>query len=374
MGGIETYLQTLCAELSSQAEVSLLVASDGRMNSTELIEGVSVRRAATMCHFAGAPICPSIVRDVARSQADIVHIHLPNPIGILAGLAVRPSARLVVTYHSDIVRQRILGMASEPVLRWMLNRCDAIMATSQNYVASSPVLREYRDRCSVVPYGIQPLRLGGNSTEFEHGIRSAYGTRIVLAVGRVVYYKGFEFLVRAMAKVNGHLLLVGEGPLRHSLEAEARVAGVSDRVHFLGNIPNSELMPCYRASQVFALPSIARSEAFGIVQLEAMACGRPVVNTQLESGVPFVSIDGVTGFTIPPKDSNALAAALTRLLDDPALCARFGEAGRRRVEQEFTAERMASKTLEVYRSVLGNRSITGVLASIIPIDQTESDC
>jgi glycosyltransferase involved in cell wall biosynthesis len=374
IGGIETHLETLCAELSPLLDVSLLVAADRRVASREFLQGLPVHRAATMCHVAGAPICPSIIRDVARSDADIIHIHLPNPIGMLAGLAARPTARLVATYHSDIVRQRILGRAMEPLLLRMLKRCDAIVATSHNYMASSPVLRRYRDRCRLVPYGIHLQRLGSSSTEMERRIRSAYGTRIVLAVGRLVYYKGFEFLIRAISKIRGHLLLAGDGPLRQALEEEARAAGVAERVHFLGAIQNSELLSYYQASQVFALPSIARSEAFGIVQLEAMACGRPVVNTQLESGVPFVSIDGVTGFTVPPKDSDALAAALNRLLDDPALCARFGEAGRRRVEHEFTAERMARRTIEVYRSVLGTPSLATVGTSTISIDQTGSGC
>jgi len=189
----------------------------------------------------------------------------------------------------------------------------------------------------------------------ERTIQAKYGTRIVLAVGRLVYYKGFEFLVRAMAKVHGHLLIVGDGPLRRALQDEAQITGVSDRVHFLGEIQNSGLLPYYRASQVFVLPSIARSEAFGIVQLEAMACGKPVVNTRVDSGVPFVSIDGVTGFTVPPRNSDALTSAINRLLNDPELCARFGEAGKRRVEAEFTAPLMARRTLDIYENVTGSQ-------------------
>ena len=135
---------------------------------------------------------------------------------------------------------------------------------------------------------------------------------------------------------------------------------MADRVHFLGELQNSGLLPYYRASQVFALPSVARSEAFGIVQLEAMACGKPVVNTCLDSGVPFVSVDGVTGFTVPPRDSDALASAINRLLDDPGLCERFGEAGKRRVEVEFTARMMARRTLDVYRTITNTKVDTAV--------------
>src|SRR5208282_387744 len=174
----------------------------------------------------------------------------------------------------------------------------------------------------------------------------------------------FEYLIRAMAKVNGELIIIGDGPLRGFLENEAQAIGVRSRVHFLGEVQNTQLSAYYHASDVFVLPSVARSEAFGIVQLEAMACGKPVVNTQLDSGVPYVSLDGETGFTVEPRDSNALAVAISTLLDEHALRARFGAAARRRVEKEFNAELMARRTLDVYQEVMeGTTSALGRAAS-----------
>ena len=213
------------------------------------------------------------------------------------------------------------------------------------------MLNERRRLCRVIPLGIR-------AGDFEHPdaarvaeVRRRYGERIVLGVGRLIYYKGFENLVRAMADVRATALVAGEGPLGGALAAAAARLGVADRVVLLGRVNDADLKACYHACDVFALPSVERSEAFGIVQLEAMACGKPVVNTWIDSAVPHVSLDGLTGLTVPPGDPAALAAALNALLDDPARRAVMGTAGRQRVCEEFSADLMARRTLEVYREI-----------------------
>jgi glycosyltransferase involved in cell wall biosynthesis len=300
---------------------------------------------------AAASFNPGMARAIRRARADVVHFHHPNPTGIVSHLASGWRGPLVVTYHSDIVRQKVLGAVLSPLIDRFLSRASAILATSPQYLASSPVLRRHAARCRVLPFGIA----AGEMREVDPGevaaIRARYGERIVFAAGRLVYYKGFEHLVRAMRAVDAHLLVAGDGPLRRALEREAAEAGVAERVTLLGAVP--DVRPYYHAADVFALPSVARSEAYGIVQMEAMACGVPVVNTALDTGVPFVSPDGVTGLTVPPADADALASALTRLLDDPALRARFGAAGRARVEGELSADRMVERTLAVYRECVG---------------------
>jgi rhamnosyl/mannosyltransferase len=185
-----------------------------------------------------------------------------------------------------------------------------------------------------------------------------YGDRLILAVGRLVYYKGFENLIAAMRDVNARLLLAGDGPLREKLQRLASESGAGGKVVFLGEIQNDEIAPYYHAASVFVLPSVARSEAFGIVQIEAMAAGKPVVNTCLDSGVPFVSLDQVTGLSVPPGDTCALAAAINRLLDDDALRSRFGDAARARAESEFSVEIMKGRILSLYRQVLGNQAVS----------------
>ena len=349
-GGMETHLQALCGELKQTINVEVLVANGARETSEEVINGVRVSRLGTFLNFGAAPVCPEMAGRVRQSKADIVHLHWPNPTAVLAYLASGHRGKLVFTYHSDIIRQRLLRKPFWPILRQALKRASAIIAASPNYVQTSPILQKFRERCRVIPFGLS-LEQFDHPCEIEVArIRKQYGPRIVLGVGRLVYYKGFQYLIRAMREVEGHLLIVGNGPLLEELEREARAAGVRNRVTFLTD--TQDVRPFYQAADVFALPSIARSEAFGIVQLEAMACGKPVVNTKLDSGVPFVSPHGITGLTVSPADAGALAGAINTLLDDTALSARYGRAARARVEQEFNLELMTRRTLQVYEEVM----------------------
>jgi rhamnosyl/mannosyltransferase len=348
---MESHLQALCNELKRSIGVEIIVANDDRKTKIETLEDLKVTRVGTLVNFSAAPVCPSMVRAIRDTDADIVHIHLPNPTATLAYIASRHPGRLVVTYHSDIIRQKMLGMAYWPILRHTLDRAFAIIVGSPNYVATSHVLNNYKEKCRVVPFGIGFHKFQEQNSDEVARIRKRFGTRIVLGVGRLVYYKGFEFLIRAMKNVDGHLLIIGDGPLRGELEREAQLHGLADRVTFVSDA--KDVRPFYQAADVFALPSIARSEAFGIVQLEAMACGVPVVNTALDSGVTFVSQHDLTGLTVRPEDAPALGAAITSLLDDPSLRAKLGAAGRQRVEQEFSLEVMTRKTLDVYSEILG---------------------
>lgn len=348
-GGMETHLELLCRKLAGEVDVEVVVSADGRRTEVETRDGVRVTRIGTAATVAGASFNPGLARAIRRSGAELVHLHHPNPTAVLSFLASGYRGPLVVTYHSDIVRQRVLGALVSPLIHRFLARADAIIATSPQYLATSPVLRRHADRCHVIPFGVEMGEMGEVDPAEVAEIRARFGGRIVLAAGRLVYYKGFDYLVRAMAAVPGRLLIAGGGPLREELGRTAADAGVADRVTLLGGVP--DLRPYYHAADVFAFPSVARSEAYGIVQMEAMACGLPVVNTALDTGVPFVSPDGVTGITVPPADVEALAAALRRLLDDPALRQSLGRAGRERIAGELSADRMAARTLALYRAV-----------------------
>jgi glycosyltransferase involved in cell wall biosynthesis len=355
MGGIETHLEGLCSELRKFVDLRVVVASDNKRTTNQVLDDVAVLRAGTICTLASAPICPQMVSQIRKAKADVVHLHLPNPAAVLAYLASRHRGPLILTYHSDTVRQKVLGRLFQPILYSVLHRSSAIIVSSPNYLESSPSLASYRDKCHIIPLAVRTGDFETPNLETIRVLRKKYGNRIVLSVGRLVQYKGFEYLIRAMAKVRGRLLIIGEGPLRNKLEILARTAGVCDRVSFLGEVCGS-LAPYYHASDVFALASIARSEAFGIVQLEAMACGKPVVNTSLRSGVPFVSQNGVTGITVPPENADALAKAINSLLDEPLRCRKYGAAARRRVQQEFSLELMAQRTQQLYQDVIGSSS------------------
>ena len=352
MGGMETYLQVVCRGVQHHHDVEVLVASDTPHDEIDQDEGIKVVRAGTMFTLASTSFCRGMIRRIRASRADIIHLHMPNPSATLAYLIVRPKAKLVITYHSDIVRQKILGRAIAPVLHAALKRAAAIITTSPQYLATSPTLQPHLDRCRVLPYGIPIESFSQVNPAGIAAIRERFGSRIVLSVGRLIYYKGFDVLIRAMKNVEGHLLIVGDGPMRAELQQLIIDQGLQDRVTLLAEVQNDEIVDYYRASDVFALASIARSEAFGIVQLEAMACGIPVVNTALDSGVPYVSLDGQTGITVPPGDADALSGALNRLLDDPDLRAKYGQAGRERVNAEFTSEVMTRRMLKLYDEII----------------------
>jgi rhamnosyl/mannosyltransferase len=348
MGGIEMHVQQLCRELASSARVTVLVANDGRLRSRETDGGVSLQRLGTYFHVSSAPVCPDLVSAIREARPDILHIHLPNPAATLAVLASGYRGRLIATYHSDVVRQKLMGALFQPALRLLLHRCDQVICTSQSYLDSSPVLPHFREKCVVIPYGIPPADSVSIDPAAVAAIRERHGSRVLLAVGRLVYYKGFKYLIEAMRDIDAKLLIVGDGPLRGALESQILESCLSPRVEMLGEIQNHELAPYYMASDVFAFPSIARSEAFGIVQLEAMSCGLPVINTSLDSGVPFVSQHGETGLTVPPRSPAALANAANLLLASTELRARFSAAAVRRAATEFTAKLMAERTMALY--------------------------
>jgi rhamnosyl/mannosyltransferase len=354
-GGIENYLYHLCNRLNGRTDLRVLVSSVNLRYVREKVNGVDVERVPRYAEVASTAVSPGLIRRLKETDADVIHVHVPNPMAEVAYLLAKPRGKLVLTWHSDVIRQKALYRLYRGIGEAFLRRASRIISTAPQNVENSPVLSRFRDRTRVIPLGTDPddfLLTPGREPRVAE-LRARFGPRVILFVGRLIYYKGVEYLIRAMPKVDAHVVIGSEGPLKEPLEALARGLGVASKVTFAGNISDEDLPCYYLASDVFCLPSVARSEAFGIVQLEAMAAGIPVVNTSLKSGVVYVSPDGVTGLTVPPADPEALAAALNRLLGDEALRRRLGEQGRIRVRSEFTHDLTAQRTFDLYREVLG---------------------
>ena len=353
-GGIEQHMQVLCAGLARHIDVTVLVPSRSRRRIEERLHGVRVIRVPEFGRYFSAPLCPSMPAELRRLSPDLVHLHFPNPTGDLAYLLSGCRAPAVLTYHADVIRRSRLLRLYRPVFGRLAPHIRRFIATSREYLDSSAFLAPYRDRCTVVPFGIDlddfALRIG--EVDQVRELRRRHGERIVLFLGVLRYYKGLAVLIRAMTRVTGRLLLAGRGPQGASLQALTRQLGLGDRITFLGEVSESERRLLLHACDVFALPSIDRSEAFGIAQLEAMACGKPVVSSDLPTGVRLVNQDGVTGMLVPPGDADALARALNEVLDDDALRTGLGKVARLRVEQEFTAERMIARTRALYDEAL----------------------
>lgn len=353
-GGIETALAALATELVRVPEVSLevWVSSSDRSQWLGEIGGVRLRRFSTWATFAGSPISPAMLPALRQTRPDLVHTHWPHPLAAAMVLASGYKGPWVISWHSDIVRQKWLSRLLSPWQTAMLRRASVICPTSAAYARSSLALAPWLGKCEPVPLGLLPGPSGSRMGAAVAAIRRQWGSPLLLSVGRLVYYKGFEYLIEAMRQTAARLLLIGEGPLRERLQAQIRAAGLRDRVILVGEVEDIE--PYFHACDVFILPSIERSEAFGLVQVEAMSAGKPVINTALPTGVPEVSLHAVTGLTVPPRDAAALAAAMNRLLGDPDLRQALGQAGRQRAVSEFTAARMAARTLDIYRRLLAS--------------------
>lgn len=353
LGGIENHLRLLAEGLAARGhQVTVLSNARGSAGEERMLNGVRVVAAGRLATLASAPLSLELPALLARERPDIVHLHLPDPTGDLAQTLAR-RAPLVLSYHSDIVRQRRLLQLYAPLLRRTLRRAAAIIATSPAYARSSPFLCRLQERVRVVPYGIELEHFAQADPAKVAALRARFTGPLLLFVGQLRYYKGADQLVRAMAMLPGRAVLVGGEATVHraDLEKLARDLGVADRVHLVGE-QEHDLAAYYHAADVFVLPSVERSEAFGIVQIEAQAAGLPIVCTELNSGTSYVTVHGRTGFVVPPADPAALARALRVLLENPALARAMGAAGRKRAYAEFSATQMLDRIEDVYREAV----------------------
>lgn len=359
LGGVETvvrYLSEGLVEIAG-ADVTAVVCNEGRTRAEDTVAGVNVVRLPRQFALSSAPIALSMqgeLRRQARSQTppDVIHLHQPYPWGDLSWLQASTNIPTIVSYHSDIVRQKRLLAAYRPFLERVLDRADLIVTSSPNMIANSPFLGPRAEKCRVVDYGLHVEQIAEPSAEVlatAQRIRAEHaGRKIVLFVGRLVYYKGADVLVRAMSHVDADLVLVGSGPLEGELREIAVATGIADRVSFVPPQSDEGLSAYYQAADVFALPSVAESEAFGLVQIEAHAAGTPVVSTDLPTSVPYANLHDVTGLTVAVGDVMALAAALDRLVDDDELRHRLGTAARSRALSQFTIAHMVEGHLAAY--------------------------
>jgi glycosyltransferase involved in cell wall biosynthesis len=361
MGGIESHLRDLVRMQAARLEVQVIVANDSVHFEEEQTDGAVVTRVPNLGTIASMPITPTLPWNIFRRKADIIHVHLPNPWAALSVLLSGHKGKIVVTHHGDTVGRERLRKLTDPILSVFMRRASAIIVSSDRYLKSSEELEDFLPKSHVVALGLDASAFQSADSGAVAAIRAKYGDRIVLSVGRLVHYKGMEYLIESMRSVDGCLVHIGSGPLAAQLLEQAQKAGISNKIHLLGRV--DDLAPYLQAATLFVLSSISRAESFGIVQLEAMAAGLPIINTDIESGVPQVSLHALTGLTVPPEDAEALAASINLLLHDKEMCRRFGESGKYRVRHEFSIEKMAEETLAIYESILDPQKQLNVQAA-----------
>jgi rhamnosyl/mannosyltransferase len=339
-GGMEQVLASICAATRDRIESHIVVYNTTAKTVRETVDGVAVTRLGTVRGARSTPVAPGLPRELARAQADLIVLHEPNPWALVACALARPSQPLAIWFHSEVVRPRLqYALFYHPLVKRVYRRAARILVSSPRLAEHARALRPYRDRLAVVPFGIDAAAWGATPSRRERAsaLRQASGPRpLVLFTGRMVAYKGVDVLLRAIRDVDAFAVLAGDGPMRTTWMRLASELGLDRRVRFPGEVAREELAALYAAADVFVLPSVTAAEAFGFVQLEAMASGTPVISTRLPTGVPWVNQDGVTGLTVPPGDHHALAGALRTMLDDPQARARMAAAGRARVLDVFS--------------------------------------
>ena len=354
-GGVEQVIRQLCAATAPMGISNrIFTLSREAWKAPMLQDGAAtIVRAQTTLELASTPMsyrALPLFRAEAK-QADLIHYHYPWPFGDLLHVLAGKNKPAVLTYHSDIVRQRLLMPIYRPLMRRFFSRVRAIVPTSPNYLQSSELLQDYRDKTTVIPIGLDEACYPQASTERVQYWRDALGQDFFLFVGVLRYYKGLHILLDACAGSDSRVVIVGAGPVEEDLKRQAKQLGLRN-VHFLGAIPDQDKVALLKLCRAVVFPSHLRSEAFGVTLLEGAMHSKPLISSEIGTGSSYVNIDGVTGLVVPPNDAAALRDAMRRFEQDEALARKMGEGARERFERMFTARKMAQSYVELYRRVL----------------------
>lgn len=311
-----------------------------------------IMRMHTYKIIASTPLSLNILKKFMqiKNDYDYIHFHVPNPIATIASLFVRRN-KYVVHWHSDIVKQKKLFFFFKPLQQIMLNRAAKIVVTSDEYAAKSEQLRNYSNKTLTIPIGIFPSKKPVNEPLLGKLKGQYKSKKVIFSLGRLAYYKGFEYLIRSSKYLNDDAVIIigGSGELKEELNQLIKTIGVEDKVVLAGRINDEDLSTYYSFADIFCMPSIEKSEAFGVVQLEAMLYGLPIVSTRIPgSGVDWVNANGVSGITVQPKDEVALAEAFNNLLQDKQLMDFYSVNSFNRLLELFTVEKMCARLNEMY--------------------------
>ncbi|KRR00611.1 glycosyl transferase [Bradyrhizobium jicamae] len=348
-GGTLSVIRDICAGLKDMFSAGVLVCSKSGGKSRIVVNDVAVERVRSFGDVLSLPAAPAYPLRLWRriAEHDLLALHAPFPLADLVfALGFGRSRPLVVHWHADIVSHAALRPFIEPLMRRTLRRAEAIIVSDPVLIQNTPLLREFADKCHAVPFGIDVAKYDPPAPRLDRV--NARG-RLVLACGRLVPYKGFDVLVRAAFGQSFEVWIVGEGRERERLEQLIENLGLQDRVRLLGSVPESDRIKLMGIADVFVMPSVTNAETFGLVQLEAMAAGRPVVNTSLDTGVPQVARHGIEAITVPPGDPDKLAEAINTLIADPERRRRMGEAARQRAATKYSAAAFCKGIEKIYR-------------------------
>ncbi|KTS79893.1 group 1 glycosyl transferase [Pseudomonas oryzihabitans] len=353
-GGIEHVIRQMClATKASGIDHRILTLSQHPSPERLEVDGVSVRRVKQDLDLASTGLSLSAFKAFAEEarDVDLIHFHFPWPFMDVLQTLVRPGKPYVVSYHSDIVKQRYLLKLYAPLMQRFLGNATCVIAATEPYRRSSPTLTRLGTKVRVIPYGLDPTSYPAADPQRIASWRERLGQRYLLFVGVLRYYKGLHLLLEALKGLDYPLAIVGAGSEGEALRAQCKRLGLKN-CHFLGRQSEEDLAALYAGCESFVFPSHLRSEAFGMALLEAAMYGKPMLSCEIGSGMSEINLNGQTGIGVPPEHE-ALREGLMRLWQDARLRARYGQAARARFDTHFRSEIMAGKLIEVYREALG---------------------
>jgi glycosyltransferase involved in cell wall biosynthesis len=358
-GGMQTHVDHLFRAMKGHVDYVHLVPSRDATGFEGMLHGFPLIRTPSWNVDGSLALSAKLIsraRQLHREKPfDLVHLHFPDPMSHLASWAVPANVPRVITWHADIIRQKLMLLGYRPFQNAALRNAKGIIAATPAHIKSSCELtaQHLQSKLHVVPFGFD-LAQYAHPQPLAQQLRSLHPGSIIFALGRHVHYKGFDVLIKAMASLpaDTQLMIGGEGPLSSEWKALAALSPAAARIHFIGKIADADLPAYFQACDIFCLPAVNQAEAFGIVQVEAFACAKPVVSTRLNNGVDFVNQDGITGYTVTPGSVDELAQALSRLLAKPELRSQLGAQALARALQEFSLESLRSKTLAVYQQAV----------------------
>lgn len=349
IGGIETIVKIIAEELNKTEDytVDVLACQKQGKRNEEIINKTKVYRATSWGKLLGMPISLDFFHLFfkIRKDYDLIIIHYPFPLAALLSPFI-PKEKLFIYYHSDIIRQKNYLFPFLPFISHSLNKAKKILVASHNLKNFSPFLKSRKDKCQIIPFGLDIQYSETDRSEAEE-IKKLYSPhqQLILSVGRLVYYKGFQYAIQAMNNIDAKLLIIGEGRQKAELDKLIAKHELQEKVQIIP--PQANLKPFFLACDTFLFPSTERSEAFGLVQLEAMAAGKSIINTRLQTGVEEVSVDGVNGISVEAKNVQALNRAIKTLIDNPNFNQTYGANARKRYENLYTLEIFIQKIKKV---------------------------
>lgn len=356
-GGVEKVMYDLMIGLSAHdIECDMLCATNEKNKKVKRINPYANLMFSHACvQVAGTMIAPSMISQLRKrkNDYDIIHIHHPDPMACMALYFSGYKGKVILHWHSDIVRQKKLMTLYRPFQKWLIKRADLIVGTTPTYIKESDDLRNVQHKTTYLPIGVDRML---TDTEGAERLKTIYHNRkIIFSLGRLVHYKGYENLVKAAQYLPDDYVIVigGAGPLLEELRNLAKQLNVREKVILIGFVREHEVPAYYTACELFCLPSVQKTEAFGIVQIEAMSCGKPVIATKIPgSGVAWVNEHGVSGLNVTPQKPEEIATAIRAIVEDKEMYKKLSEGASNRYKTHFTEERMIEKAIGIYKRLM----------------------